>query len=69
MCLTLVNSGSAFLLMFCLRSPLNVLQIVWIPVCEGNSSDDSFVSLASIRHSILDIMIYCEVLFNKILLW
>lgn len=29
--------------------------------CEGKSPADGFVSLASIRHSILDIMIYCEI--------
>lgn len=48
------------LLMFYLQSLLNVLQILWLYVCDGNCSDHGFVSLASITHIILN---------NMILLW
>lgn len=63
-CLSPVNSGSVFLPMFYLQSLLNMLQILCLYMCEGNTYDDSFVSLSRIQHSIRDLMIYCDILFR-----
>lgn len=62
-CSTPLNTGSIFLMMFYLQSLTNMLQIFCLYMCEGNSSDDIFVSLSRIQHSVRDNMVFCDILF------